>query len=156
MRPGPGHQASPCCTFGQREASTGAPVAPGPGQPGKDSEGGGLCLHRSATRQREQTGVLVAPENRAGPPGWEPPLGTFGSILGRTSELAEALHRGPAVQRCAQRLVGCPWWWWWEPCGGVRPEKFKARERVTDSVIPMSSAGNTSFQPKGEDPAVLL
>lgn len=33
---------------------------------------------------------------------------------------------------------------------------FKAQERVADSVIPMSSAGDTSFEPKGENPAVLL
>lgn len=141
MRPGPDHQATPCCAFGQREDSSGAPAAPGPRQSGKDSEARGLGRHTLATWQKEQTGVLVALGSTAGPPGWEPPLGATSSIVGRTLELAEALHRSQCAELCTEAS--------WPPIVGVvlgalavseTREVQSERESVTDSVIPMSSS----------------
>lgn len=146
VRPDPGHQATPCCAFGQREDSSRAPAAPGPRQPGKDSGGCGLCRHSSATWQKEQTGVLVALESTAGPPGWEPPLGATSSIVGRTLELAEALHRSQCAELCTEAS--------WPPIVGVVLEALAVsetrevqseREKVTDSVIPMSSSHVTIY-----------
>ena len=141
MRPGPDHQATPCCAFGQREDSSGAPAAPGPRQSGKDSEARGLGRHTLSTWQKEQTGVLVALGSTAGPPGWESPLGATSSIVGRTLELAEALHRSQCAELCTEAS--------WPPIVGVvlgalavseTREVQSERESVTDSVISMSSS----------------
>lgn len=69
VRPGPGHQGQlPAMSLGER-ISSGAPVAPRTQAARKDSGGSGLCLHRLATWQKEQTGVVVALGSTAEPPG---------------------------------------------------------------------------------------
>lgn len=64
----------------------------------------------------------------AEPPGWELPLGAASSTVGRTLELAEALHRSQCAELCTEAS--------WPPIVGVvlgalavRAEKFKERER---------------------------
>lgn len=121
-------------------------MAPGPRQPRKDSGGSGLCLHRLATWQKEQTGVVVALGSTAEPPGWELPLGAANSTVGRTLELAEALHRSQRAQLCTEAS--------WPPVVGVvlgalavseTREVQSEREKVTDSAIPMSSSHVTMY-----------
>ena len=77
----------------------------------------------------------------AEPPGWELPLGAASSTVGRTLELAEALHRSQCAELCTEAS--------WPPIVGVvlgalavseSREVQREREKVTDSVIPISSS----------------
>lgn len=162
MGPGPGHQASPLLHLWAESLPVGPQWLQDPGSQEK-TLGRWASVFAPLPLTERADGGASGPREQS----WAPLRGSLqpsseknvkaGRASSRETGLLKA-KRGPVCRRVHEGLSDCPLV---EERGSSlgrseTRELQSPRERVADAVFPLSSAGDTSFQPKGENPAVLL